>query len=44
MKKIRKAVALLMGIVALALVSCASVEKTPNFAYTEQEVQLNAGS
>ena len=43
MKKIRKAVALLMGIVALALVSCASVEKTPNYAYTEQEVQLNAG-
>ena len=43
MKKIRKAVALLMGFVALALVSCASVEKTPSYAYTEQEVQLNAG-
>lgn len=43
MKKIRKAVALLMGFVVLALVSCASVEKTPSYAYTEQEVQLNAG-
>lgn len=43
MRNFRKAVYLLMGFVLVTLVSCASIDESPGYAYTEQEVQLNAG-
>lgn len=43
MRNFRNVVYLLMGFILLTLVSCASVEEAPTHAYTEQDVQLNAG-